>query len=123
MYNQALEAEARGLDNICGVGFRRSLEFLIKDYVKKGSRKEDADAIERSPLGACIGQYVSDPVKSVAKRAAWLGNDETHYVRKWEDKDLKDLKTLIDLTVTWITSELLTDELVASMPEQAKPAP
>lgn len=28
------------------------------------------------------------------ERAAWLGNDETHYVRKWPEKDVKDLKSL-----------------------------
>lgn len=32
----------------------------------------------------------------------WLGNDETHYVRRWEEKDLSDLKRLISMTVSWI---------------------
>lgn len=39
----------------------------------------------------------------------WLGNDETHYVRKWEASDISDLKMLIDLTAHWMTSELLTE--------------
>lgn len=42
----------------------------------------------------------------MAERATWLGNDETHYVRKWENKDLKDLKNLIDLTVYFISMSL-----------------
>lgn len=48
---------------------------------------------------------------------AWLGNDETHYVRKWEDKDLKDLKKLISLTIHWIEMDALTVEVIADMPD------
>jgi hypothetical protein len=59
----------------------------------------------------------SEQIKEIAKRAAWLGNDETHYVRKWEDKDLKDLKKLISLTLHWIEVETLTLEVIADMPE------
>ncbi|MBP2259149.1 hypothetical protein [Virgibacillus alimentarius] len=42
----------------------------------------------------------------MAERATWLGNDETHYVRQWENKDLQDLKNLIDLTVYFISKNL-----------------
>jgi hypothetical protein len=56
----------------------------------------------------------------VAKRAAWLGNDETHYIRKWEDKDLDDLKKLIKLTVLWIEMEQMTKDALVEMPEGKK---
>lgn len=46
----------------------------------------------------------------MAKGASWLGNDETHYVRKWKDKDISDLKKMIELTVYWISYELKTEE-------------
>lgn len=49
-------------------------------------------------------------MKEIAKRAAWLGNDETHYVRKWETKDVKDLKNLIEISIHWIDMELLTEQ-------------
>lgn len=56
-----------------------------------------------------INDYVSESrIKSTARRAVWLGNDETHYYRTWEDKDIKDMKILIDLTLHWIESEELT---------------
>lgn len=64
-----------------------------------------------------IRDHVSDTkVKQVAARAVWLGNDETHYSRKWEDKDLKDLKMLIKLTLHWIEMDELTQEALKSMP-------
>jgi hypothetical protein len=58
---------------------------------------------------------------TVASRAAWLGNDETHYLRTWEDKDLTDLKKLIELTVQWIEIEELARDVVVDMLEPVKP--
>jgi hypothetical protein len=56
----------------------------------------------------------------MAKRAAWLGNDETHYVRKWEDHDLPDLKKVIELTVLGIEMEEMTKDVIKDMPEGKK---
>lgn len=33
IYNQALASESQGHLKICGVGYRKALEFLIKDYL------------------------------------------------------------------------------------------
>jgi hypothetical protein len=117
IYNQADIAEQQNLTEICGVGFRKSLEFLIKDYsILK--YPDDKDQIEKKPLGACINDYVEDSrIKSVAKRAVWIGNDETHYIRKWEGKNLFDLKNLIDLTLHWVEMEKLTESFETEMPE------
>jgi hypothetical protein len=98
----------------------KALEFLIKDYLCR-LRPDDADEIKRVQLGPYIENYVdNEKVKSTAARAVWLGNDETHYLRKWEDKDLEDLKKLIQLTVHWIEMEELTDSVVKEMPEGKK---
>jgi hypothetical protein len=121
IYEEAHKAEQFGLTEICGVGYRKALEFLIKDYLIK-QRPEDTATIERSMLGSCIENYVSDPrIKEVAKRATWLGNDETHYQRRWLDKDLSDLKTLIRLVIHWVEAEYLTEEALKSMPVPAQP--
>ena len=117
VYNQAHRAEQDGLDLICGAGYRRALEFLVKDYAKKKNPGKD-DEIEKKLLGRCIADYIDHPsVKAIAARATWLGNDETHYVRKWEAKDLQDLKHLIELTTHWISLDLLSAEVVKDMPD------
>jgi hypothetical protein len=55
----------------------------------------DEEKIKRMELGNCIQTYMLNPiVRDTAERAGWLGNDETHYLRKWEEKDLQDLKDL-----------------------------
>lgn len=118
IYNEAYGAEQMSLMEVCGVGYRKALEFLIKDYVMQGMDEHTAEKIKKLPLAKCIDDYVDDEmVKAVAKRAVWLGNDETHYVRKWEDKDVQDLKGLIRLTILWIEKIKETERLLAEMPE------
>jgi len=117
IYNQAFSAEQYNLTEICGVGYRKALEFLIKDYLIKNN-PNDTEKIQKKLLGACISEYVDNTkLRTVAKRAVWLGNDETHYIRKWETKDLQDLKKLIELTLHWIEMEALSDSLESDMPE------
>lgn len=120
IYGQAKQAEDQNLDKIAGVGYRKAIEFLVKDYLIQ-LNPEKEEAIKKKALGACIKDDVSDVnVKSVAKRAVWLGNDETHYVRKWNEQDITDLKKLIQLVTYWIESEILTRELVEdTMPDAA----
>jgi hypothetical protein len=121
IYNDAHKAEQRGYSQVCGPGYRKALEFLVKDFLSRDKTPEQKDEIEKLPLVACVKKYVNDArLKAVAERAAWLGNDETHYVRKWEDKDLEDLKKFIQLTEYWIESEHLTRESIAEMPEGKK---
>jgi len=115
IYNQANHSEALNLSDIAGAGYRKALEFLIKDY-SIGINPDQANIIKNKQLSKVISDHIADTnIKSTAKRAAWLGNDETHYYRKWEDKDIKDLKILIELTVRWIESELLTREYEQTM--------
>ncbi|MEK7581127.1 MAG: hypothetical protein AAB512_02470 [Patescibacteria group bacterium] len=43
IYNQSKKAEEGGLEEICGLGYRKSLEFLVKDYlISKSAPKEIA---------------------------------------------------------------------------------
>jgi hypothetical protein len=123
IYAQAEKAEQHGLSLVAGPGYRKALEFLIKDYASL-LQPGEKESIERMLLGACISKHIrSDQIKAIAKRAAWLGNDETHYVRKWADKDLTDLKKLISLTLHWIEAEKLSQDIINDMPESGPPVP
>jgi len=115
IYNQALTSECYNLEHISGIGYRKSLEFLIKDYlIFKDPEKETN--IKNKFLGKCIKENVENQnLKDIAERATWLGNDETHYIRKWETKDVNDLKKLIDVSVHWIEMELLTEQYIDEM--------
>lgn len=106
LYHQSETAESEGLLGICGMGYRKSLEFLIKDYAIYKHHDQCA-AVESSSLSQCIATYIADErIKSLAKAAAWLGNDESHYVKKHSSYDLKDLKAFIAATVSFIQYDL-----------------
>lgn len=116
IYAQSMAAENYGLAQIAGGGYRKALEFLIKDYCVSRNQNQ-VDEIKSSPLASCINRYIDSPqVKLCAERAAWLGNDEIHYVRKWTDKDISNLKELIILAMNWIHSEILTQNYADGMP-------
>ena len=118
--NQSEKAESDGLDEIAGMGFRKALEFLIKDYCINITPDKEAE-IKKMPLAQVIGAHVKDQnIKTCASRAAWLGNDEAHYERVWTDHDIKDLKLLIRLTQNWISNERLTAQYLEAMKPKEK---
>ena len=120
IFNQSLEAEARGLNKISGVGFRKALEVLIKDFLIAETPCDEAN-IKDEFLGKCIKERISDQnLKLVAERAAWLGNDHSHYVQRFEDKDIDNLKRLVTLSVHWVSMLLETREALETMPQQTK---
>lgn len=118
IYNQSYAAEQLSLNQICGTGYRKALEHLIKDYLISIKSEEQHQLIKDKFLNNCIRDDIdNENIKRVAARAVWLGNDETHYTRKWGDKDVSDLKKLIDLTIHWIEHEIQTKEILEDMSE------
>lgn len=117
VFQEAEEAAVFGLSQIAGPGYRKAFEFLIKDYAKSLAPEKVAE-IEKAFSGAVVNDYVKDPrIQAVAKRSLWLGNDETHYMRKWTAHDVSDLVTLIKLAVNWIEIDQLSKSYVDGMPE------
>ncbi|MQR89334.1 DUF4145 domain-containing protein [Bacillus megaterium] len=119
IYNQAHHAEQEGLNLICGVGYRKALEYLIKDFAIVNN-PDNIEKIQRIPLQQCVQKYINQSdIRGIAERAVWLGNDETHYVRKWDNKDIKDLKNLIDLTVFYLSMELKGKKYLREMSQKS----
>jgi len=115
IYNQAVSAEGYGLNHACGPTYRKSLEFLIKDYIIK-KNPTDEESIKSKFLSNCINDYIeSENIKFCASRASWLGNDEVHYTRKWENKDIEDLKNLIQMAVNYIQDEMMMEHYKVDM--------
>lgn len=106
-YNQSLQAEYNGLSEIAGMGFRKAIEYLVKDYLIHKD-PELKGKIEDSQLAKVIGDNFSDPkesdLKDLLQRATWLGNDMTHYLQYHENFDINDLKELVKLVMDEIHS-------------------
>ena len=137
--DQSLAAEQRRLDLIAGMGYRKALEYLVKDYVTReiqerltalrSSTGDDAakegvvkewGAIVKQPLASIIKMIPHTLLQQAAERAAWLGNDETHYTRLWNKHDVEDLKQLIFIIMNYISTEIKAQRYVDSMPKLAK---
>lgn len=135
IYDEALAAEDSGLMHSAGPTYRKALEFLVKDYALQEPMERyetanssgdqtaseeaefDMEHIKTSLLGNVIQEKIDDQrIKNTAQRAAWLGNDETHYIRKWKDHDLDDLKGLISLVIHFIESHDTYNTMLHRMP-------
>lgn len=112
-YTQALKAEAWNLDNISGMGYRRSLEFLVKDYLSeiakptdKSGKEYSKDVIYEMSLSSAINLLPSQELIDISKASAWLGNDESHTFKKWKEFDVSTLKEFIESTVAFINFKI-----------------
>jgi hypothetical protein len=95
-YLQSLSAENEGLDEIAGMGFRKAIEYLVKDWAIQ-SNPADAEKINGLWLSGVIAEYYDGDLKGILERATWLGNDQAHYNKLFEEYDIDVLKELIDL--------------------------
>lgn len=106
IYEEASSAESENYNEICGMGYRKALEFLLKDYLIH-IFPEQRDDIEKEFLGTAIKRITDTRIQNLSKRCIWLGNDECHYIRKQEDYNIEDLKMFIKALLTYIESELV----------------
>lgn len=109
IYQQSQMAEAYKMDQIAGVGYRKAIEFLVKDYLIN-FKQQDQEFISKLFLGKAIEQIDHDQIKTLAKAATWIGNDETHYTRRWEDKNISDMKQFIRAISFYISTEYALSE-------------
>lgn len=106
LYNQSQVAETTGLSDICGMGYRKALEFLVKDFAIY-MHPEDQTSIKSQPLSQCIDKYMDNiKIKNLSKATTWLCNDEVHYEKRHEEYSLSELKTFLNAVVTAIELEL-----------------
>lgn len=92
------------------MGYRKALEFLVKDYAIYRV-PDDEETIKALPLAKCIDKYIDNSrIKSLTQRSAWLGNDETHYVRSHQDRSYLDIKKFLHAIETFISADLAVDD-------------
>lgn len=117
IYAQAAKAEKSKLTAICGSGYRKSIEFLVKDYLIYKFPSDEA-TIKVEPLSASIRRIEDDRIRILSERATWIGNDETHYIRKHENLDIAEMKRFIDAVLHYIESELSFERALSIHPKK-----
>lgn len=121
IYTQALTAKQSGLDQIYGMGLRKALEFLVKDFAIYLNPTE-SENIKKQSLGSVIKTYFTEfaGITALFTAASWIGNDETHYERKHPDKDAETIRKFISVTMSQISSRLVLDEAFKMIEESSK---
>ncbi|HFI0055289.1 TPA: hypothetical protein ACGORU_001629 [Streptococcus suis] len=106
IYVQALKAEHEQLDHIAGIGYRKALEFFVKDF-SIVTNSDDEDKIIKMPLKQVIEKYIKDDdLKTFALASAYIGNDEGHYYRNNPDKDFSHLKNYLHGVIHYMEMKL-----------------
>lgn len=104
IYNQAALSEARGLSEICGMGYRRALEMLVKQYALKAF-PGNTDAINNEKLMQTINRIENPRIQALAQASAWIGNDQTHLQVKHPEYTVVDIKAFIKSLCYYILME------------------
>ena len=112
IYRQSAEAEEYKLDKICGMGYRKALEFLVKHYLfdKFPDKKE---AIQKEYLGKSIARIPYPNIQALAHAATWIGNDETHIEKKHQTYGVEDMKAFMTALSHLILAEKTTEDAVS----------
>lgn len=105
IYRQSLLGEHYNLNEIIGMGLRKSVEFLIKDFLIR-VLKEEKNTIEKLSLDKAINMIKDPKIHTLAKAAKIIGNDETHYVCKYPDKNFSDIKYFLRYLLNYIATEI-----------------
>lgn len=112
LYSDSVEAYNNNAFELAGSGFRNSLEILIKDFAII-KLKIDENEVTKKSLKESIDLYISDSsIKQFANGVRLLGNDHTHYVRKYQDFDSTDLLTFVKACINHIDARLALSKLV-----------
>lgn len=107
LYNQVASAEQQNHLELAGTGYRNSMEILIKDFaiIKLG---KDPNEVCKLNLYESIKKYLPDSdLTTAANVIRILGNDYTHYKRKYENIEFETLKRYFQILLTEIENKLL----------------
>jgi len=105
MYNQALRSEANEDFELAAIGYRSSLEILIKDFAIAELREPKDDVVKQSLFNAIKKYLKRKDFVNTADVIRILGNDYTHYDKKYPEHDFVILKGYMDIFLSQIETQ------------------
>lgn len=111
LYEQSYTAEQNGHIELAGSGYRNAIEVLIKDFAIK-KLNAPADSVCNMKLYDAIGTYLTEVNidTSAADVIRVLGNDYTHYQRKYDEIDFIVVKRYLEIFIQQVDTKLLLME-------------
>lgn len=107
LYRQSFDAEQNSYFELAGSGYRNAIEVLIKDYAIQELNAPEKEVCKKK-LSQAIETYLPNINASIsADVMRVLGNDYTHYERKYEAIDFQVLKRYLQIFINSIDCEYL----------------
>lgn len=121
LYKQSFDAEQNSYFELAGSGYRNAIEVLIKDFAIQELKIPEKEACKKS-LSQAIEAYLPSINASIsADVMRVLGNDYTHYERKYKDIDFQVLKRYLQIFINSIDCEyLIRHPVVPTNPKLAQ---
>lgn len=105
IYNEALIAEENDLSELVGVGFKKAIEFLIRDYLIKFKKENEKEVLEQ-PLKDIMGKISDHRVTQLTATYKWL-NSCNFCNRTFDEKDVQEMKKFINVISEYIIYNVL----------------
>lgn len=115
IYSQSMQANLNGQDELVGMGLRKSLEFLVFDFLKS----QNIDFNEHTTLSQAINK-LDKAFRTTAQVASWIGNDHTHYFVKNSNLNIDSLIKYVKTIAYHITACLIDSETNAIVSAKKK---
>lgn len=107
LYNVAYALYQENKFDVAGAVYRMSLEFLMKDYLIS-FLKEPEEEVVKCNLGTTITKYFKNvaDMYTAAEVVRELGNDNSHYRKKYDDVSINELVVYLDIFINHILTKL-----------------
>lgn len=107
MFNQSTTAADLGFSELACIGYRTSIEFLLKDFLIK-VRNLDGKTISKMPLANVISHFEEKEISISADVVRILGNDKTHYIER-HNFNIKQVELYLKFLMESIFKEICLD--------------
>lgn len=105
IYNQAMITNNMKLNLVSGPAFRKAFEYLVKDYAIYKNPKS-ANKIKSYKVIKVINEFLNfEPLNLLLEASNIIGNDETHYEKRYDELSVEELIQFINSIIKYIDYE------------------
>lgn len=109
LYEESLIAEKKHLDNLAEMGFKKSIEILVKDSLCYFS-KESEENLSQFLLKDAVYKIPDSNISSLALTSSWLNENTAYPNHEFKQKNIENMKNFIKIFSTFLSYKLSLEE-------------